>query len=287
MGNTLFNNIKTVMLLSVLSGMIVAAGYAFGGMNGVIIALVFTGVMNFVSFFFSDKIALASMGAQEVGPDHPLYKIVEPLAVRGNMPMPRVYLSPQMAPNAFATGRNPNNAAVCATEGLMQMLSRQEIAGVMAHELAHVKHRDILITTIAATIGGAISALGNMFMWSSMFGGNRDEEEGGSPLGAIGGLVLMILGPIAAGIIQMAISRQREYAADTEGARLAGDPMYLASALHKIHHAADRIPMDVNPAFNALMIAEPKNFAGRVANLFSTHPPLEKRMMNLIGREHL
>jgi heat shock protein HtpX len=286
MGNTFFNNIKTVMLLAMLSGLILVAGYAIGGTQGVIIALVFTGVMNFVSFFFSDKIALASMGAQEVGPDHPLYKIVEPLAARGGMPMPRVYVSPQMAPNAFATGRNPQNAAVCATEGLLQMLSRQEIAGVMGHELAHVRHRDILITTIAATIGGAISFLGNMFMWNSMFGGNRDEESD-SPLGAIGGILLMILGPIAAGVIQMAISRQREYAADTEGARLAGDPMYLASALQKIHHAADRIPMDVNPAFNALMIAEPKTLAGRMADLFSTHPPLEKRMMNLIGREYL
>ena len=288
MGNTVFNNIKTVMLLAVLSGLILVAGYAIGRGQGVGIALVFTAVMNFGSYFFSDKLALASMSAQEVGPDHPLYKIVEPLAARAGLPMPRVYVSPQMAPNAFATGRNPQHAAVCATEGLLQMLSRQEVAGVMGHELAHVRHRDILITTVAATIGGAISFMGNMYMWNSMFGGNRNnDDDGDSALGAIGGLLLMILGPIAAAVIQMAISRQREYAADTEGARFAGDPMYLASALQKIHDAADRIPMDVNPAFNALMIAEPRNLGSRIAGLFSTHPPLEKRMMNLIGRETL
>ena len=289
MGNTLWNNVKTVMLLSVLTGVVLAGGYAIGGQTGVVIALVVAAAMNFASFFFSDKIALASMQAQEVGPDHELYKIVEPMAQRAGLPMPRVYISPQPAPNAFATGRGPNHSAVCATEGLLQTLSRQEVAGVMAHELAHVKHRDILITTVAATIGGAISFLGNMFMFNSMFGGghHNEEEEGGSPLGAIGGLLLMILGPIAAGVIQMAISRQREYAADTEGARLSGDPMHLASALHKIHHMNDRIPMDVNPAFNALMIAEPRSISERMSNLFSTHPPLEKRMMNLIGRPHL
>lgn len=287
MGNTLFNNVKTVMLLAILSGLILTAGYAIGGQHGVIIALVFTGVMNFGSYFFSDKLALATMQAQEVGPDHVLYQIVEPLANRAGLPMPRVYVSPQMAPNAFATGRNPNHAAVCATAGLLQSLSRQEIAGVMGHELAHVKHRDILITTVAATIGGAISFLGNMMMWNAMMGGGRRNDRDESPFGAIGAILVMILGPIAAAIIQMAISRQREYAADTEGAHLAGDPMYLASALNKIHHLADRIPMDVNPAFNALMIAEPKTLGERMAGLFSTHPPLEKRMMNLIGREYL
>lgn len=280
------NNIKTVMLLAILSSLILLAGYALGGNRGVGFALAFAAIFNFVGYFFSAKIALASMHAQEVGPEHPLYKVVEQLAQRGNMPMPKVYVSPQAAPNAFATGRNPRNAAVCATEGLLQTLTRNEIAGVMGHELAHVKHRDILITTIAATIGAAISFMGEMFMWRSMFGGSRDDRDGDSnPLGIVGAILVMILGPIAAAMIQMAISRQREYAADTEGAQLAGDPMHLATALEKIHTMAHRVPMEVAPAFNALMIAEPNQGMGaRFAQLFSTHPPLEKRLMNLIGR---
>lgn len=280
MGGKFFNNVKTVMLLSALTGFILFIGYLLGGQGGVIIALVLAGVMNVFGYFFSDKIAIASMQAQEVGPDHELYKITAQLAQRAGMPMPRVYVSPHAAPNAFATGRNPNNAAVCATAGLMQMLDRNEIAGVMAHELAHIKHRDILIQTIAATIGGAINFLGYMFM----FGGSSSDEEGGGS-NPILGLLVMLLGPIAAAVIQMAISRQREYAADTEGGRIVGDPMHLATALEKIHTMANRIPMQTNPAFNAMMIAEPKNFAGGMANLFATHPRLEDRIKNLIGRE--
>lgn len=272
------NNIKTVLLLGILTGLILVCGQLIGGRQGLIIALVMAGVMNFVSFFFSAKIALAAMRAQEVGPEHPLYKITEELAMKANMPMPRVYVSPQAAPNAFATGRGPRNAAVCATQGLLQMLNRNEIAGVMAHELAHVKHRDILIQSIAITIGAAISYLGYMFMFT---GGRNEDGEGANP---IAGLLVLLLGPIAAGILQAAISRQREYAADTEGANICGDPMYLATALEKIHMAAHRIPMDTNPAFNAMMIAEPKNFMQSIGNLFATHPPLEKRLANLIGR---
>lgn len=286
-GSTVYNNIKTLFLLTLLTGLILMAGWALGGQQGVIIALIVAGMMNFFGYFFSDKIALASMQAQEVGPDHELYRIVQSMVQRSGMPMPKVYISPQAAPNAFATGRNPRNAAVCATAGLLQVLDRNEIAGVMGHELAHVKHRDILIQTVAATIGGAINFLGQMLMWNSMLGGHRghDDEEGGHPLQLIGGLLVMILGPIAALLIQMAISRQREYAADTEGAALAGNPMYLATALEKIHALAHRIPMEVNPAMNALMIAEPRNAVGEtLANLFTTHPPLEKRLMNLIGR---
>ena len=286
MGNTLFNNLKTAMLLSAMTALILTAGYAIGGQHGLVIALVFAGVSNFVSFFFSDRIALASMQAYEVGPEHELYRIVEPLAVKARIPMPKVYVSPQAAPNAFATGRSPTHAAVCATEGLLRSLSPREVAGVMAHELAHVLHRDILITTVAATVGGAIGFLGQMWMWQTMFGGNRRDDRGGG-IGGLGALVAMLLAPIAAGVIQMAISRQREYAADTEGAHLAGDPMTLATALTRIHALAQRIPMDVNPAFNALMIAEPKTMGDRLAGLFSTHPPLEKRLMNLIGRESL
>jgi heat shock protein HtpX len=197
------------------------------------------------------------------------------------MPMPRVYVAPTDAPNAFATGRNPKHSAVCATEGLLRVLNRNEVAGVMAHELAHVKHRDILISTVAATIGGAITTLAYIGMYFG--GGSSDDEEGGSH--PLAGLLLLILGPIAAGIIQMAISRSREYNADTEGARISGDPMYLASALEKLHLYSRQIPIETNPAYNSMFIVEPLNAIGSVRNLFATHPSLEQRLMNLIGRE--
>lgn len=276
-----YNNMKTAMLMGVMTALIMGAGYLVtGSPRGVFPALIIAAVMNFVAFFFSDKIAIMSMRAQEVGPEHDLYQIVAPLAQRAGLPMPRVYVSPAAAPNAFATGRNPGNAAVCATEGLLRMLDRNEIAGVMAHELAHVKHRDILIQSVAATIGAAISYLGYMFMFG---GGSRDREGGGgNPIGA---LLVLILGPLAAGLIQAAISRSREYNADSEGGEIAGDPMYLATALEKIHLAAKRIPLPVNPALNTMFIAEPLNPMQSIAGLFQTHPPLEKRLMNLIGRE--
>jgi heat shock protein HtpX len=276
-----YNNMKTFVLLSLLSVLILWIG-SFWGSSGVVVALVFAVVTNFVGYFFSDKIALMSMGAQEVGPEHPLYQVVAPLAQRAGLPMPRVYVSPQMAPNAFATGRSPKNAAVCATQGLLEMLDRNEVAGVMAHELAHVKHRDILIQSVAATIAAAISSLAYMGMFFG--GGSRDDREGSSnPLVA---LAVLLLGPLAAGLIQAAISRSREFNADAEGAAIAGSPMYLATALEKIHAASGQIPLDVNPAFNSLFIAEPLSAMGRgVTNLFATHPPLEKRLMNLIGRE--
>ena len=278
MTSKLYNNMKTALFLGLLTGLILAAGALLGGRTGVVIALVFAAVTNFVGYFFSDKIALRSMGAQEVGPDHWLHQMVARMAHRADLPMPRVYVSPQMAPNAFATGRNPQNAAVCATEGLLQMLDRDEVAAVMGHELAHVKHRDILIQTVAATIGGAISALGYMFMFS---GGSSDDEDGGSPLA---GLLVLILGPFAAGLIQAAISRSREYNADLEGAAIASDRVALATALEKIHAYAHQIPMQVNPAYNSMFIAEPRNVMQRMANLFSTHPPMEERIQNLIGR---
>jgi heat shock protein HtpX len=280
---TFANNIKTVLLLGALTAFILVAGQMLGGTQGLTIALVFSAVMNFGMYFFSDRIALAAMQAQQVGPDHWLYQLVDRLSQRAGLPTPRVYISPQAAPNAFATGRNPKHGAVCATEGILRVLDRNELAGVMAHEIAHLKHRDTLIQTVAVTLGAVISYLGYMFMF---LGPSRDEEGESHPLAAVGGLLVLILGPIAAGLIQAAISRQREYAADTEGAAICGDPMYLASALEKIHAYAHQVPMTTSPAFNALMIAEPKNnFAGGIANLFSTHPPLEKRLHNLIGRE--
>jgi heat shock protein HtpX len=280
MMNKFYNNVKTALLLGGLTGLILVAGHLIGGQTGVVIALVIAAVMNFVSFFFSDKIALASMRAHEVGPDHELYQITAQLAQRANLPMPRVYVSPEQAPNAFATGRSPKHAAVCATDGLLQVLSRDEVAGVMAHELAHVKHRDILIQSVATTIGAAISMLGYMFMFGG--GGSSDDEDAPHPLA---GLLILLLGPIAAGLIQAAISRSREFNADTVGGEIAGNPMALASALEKIHLYANRVPMNVNPAFNSLFIAEPRNLMGKVANLFATHPPLEQRLQNLIGRE--
>jgi heat shock protein HtpX len=278
MMTTFYNNVKTVVLMAALTGLILFVA-SFFGQSAMFIALIMAAVMNFVAYFFSDKIALMSMQAYEVGPHSELYQIVEPLAARAGLPMPRVYVSPHSAPNAFATGRNPRNAAVCATQGLMQMLSRDEIAGVMAHELAHVKHRDILIQSVAVTLGAAISYLGYMFM----FGGGRDEDgEGVNPLA---GLLTLFLAPIAAFLIQAAISRSREYNADKVGGEICGNAMSLATALEKIHIGSQRIPMDTNPAFNSLFIAEPFSPMRSMANLFSTHPPLEDRLRNLIGRE--
>jgi heat shock protein HtpX len=280
MNSKFYNNFKTAALLGLLTGLILLAGQLIAGQQGLIVALVIAAGMNFAGYFFSDKIALASARAEEVGPDHELHQIVQGLAQRAGLPMPRVYVSPEMAPNAFATGRNPRNAAVCATQGLLQMLDHNEIAGVMSHELSHVLHRDILIQSVAATIGGAISVLGYMFMWGGVGRSNSDEGEGG----ALAGLLLLLLGPLAAGLIQAAISRSREFNADKSGAELCGNPMWLATALEKIHFANQRIPMHVNPAFNSMYIAEPSNAMASIAEMFQTHPPLEARLMNLIGR---
>jgi heat shock protein HtpX len=279
MVNQFYNNVKTALLLGLLTALILLIG-SFWGQQGIVMALIFAAVMNFGSYFFSDKIALATMRAEEVGPEHELYGIVEELTQRAGLPMPRVYVSPAMAPNAFATGRNPHHAAVCVTAGLLQILDRNEIMGVVGHELTHVRNRDILTQTVAATIGGAISMLGYMFMW----GGSRSRDGEGNVLA---GLAVLIVGPIAAGLIQSAISRSREFNADSGGAQLCGNPMYLASALVKIESAARRMPLPVNPAFNALFITEPLNAMQTMATLFATHPPLEKRLINLIGRATL
>jgi heat shock protein HtpX len=276
-----YNNVKTLLLLSVLTVLIVWIGGLIDGNGGMLIALIIAAVMNFGSYFYSDKIALMTMHATEVGPEHPLFRIVAKLIERAGLPMPRVYVSPIQAPNAFATGRNPRHAAVCATEGLLQMLTEDQIAGVMSHELAHVKHRDILITTIAATIAGAITVLARMSMWFGM-GNNRNRNSN-----ILEFVAVLIFGPIAAFLIQAAISRSREFNADSGGAEICGHPEWLASALQTLETANQRIPTNVNPAFNAMFISEPRNVMSSLAGLFRTHPPLEARLRNLIGRDHV
>ncbi len=270
------NVMKTVMLMLLLTMLLVFGGAAIGGQSGMTYALLMAGVMNFVSYFFSDKIVLKMYRAKQVTESEApvLYRIVRTLSQKAGMPMPKVYIIPDDSPNAFATGRNPNHAAVAATEGIMRILSEEELAGVMAHELAHVKHRDILIGTIAATMAGAISYLGHMAMF---FGGRGDDDEGGSP---VAGIAMMILAPIAAMLIQMAISRSREYAADAGGAQLNGNPMALANALRKLDAGVHAIPMDATPATSHMMIVNPLT-GGSFMRLFSTHPPIEERIARL------
>jgi heat shock protein HtpX len=276
------NNMKTVMLLAALMAIFVVAGNAIGGKSGMIFALFLGGGMNIVAYFFSDKIALLTMGAKPLpetqAPE--IHHIVSQLAQRAGIPKPRVYLAPTEVPNAFATGRNPQNAVVCLTSGIMKILNRDELAAVIGHELAHVKHYDVLISTIAATIAGAISALGYMLYFIPI-GGSSDDDNG-NPLAAI---AMIILAPIAAALIQMAISRKREYNADNYGAELMGDPMHLATALEKLHSGNARMPMNLaNPAQASLFIMKPAMTHQSLATLFSTHPPVEKRIQALIGR---
>ncbi|MDI6743939.1 MAG: zinc metalloprotease HtpX [Thermodesulfovibrionales bacterium] len=273
------NNIKTLFLLVALTLILVWAGGAFGGKQGMTIALIFALGMNLFAYWFSDKLVLRMYGAQEVteaeAPE--LYGIVRRLSQKAQMPMPKVYMIEGDQPNAFATGRNPKHAAVAVTTGIMRILSRDELTGVIGHELAHIRHRDILISTIAATIAGAISYLAQMAQWAAIFGGRSDDEEGSSPVAAF---VMMIVGPIAALIIQMAISRSREYSADEGGARLAGNPRYLSSALRKLHMASQQIPMHASPATSHMFIVNPLS-GGGLLKLFSTHPPMEERVARL------
>jgi heat shock protein HtpX len=279
------NNIKTLFLLVTLTLVLVWAGGALGGKQGMTIALIFALGMNFISYWFSDKIVLRMYRAKQVteaeAPD--LYSIVRSLVQKAGMPMPKVYMMDQEQPNAFATGRNPNHAAVAVTTGIMRILTREELQGVIGHELSHIKNRDILISTIAATIAGAISYLAQMAQWAMIFGGHRgDDDEGGSPIAAF---VMMIVGPIAAMIIQMAISRSREYAADSGGAEIAGNPRYLAGALRKLHMASQKIPMHANPATSHMFIVNPFS-GGGIIKLFSTHPPIEERIARLESMSH-
>ena len=273
------NGLKTALLLGLLSGMLLLIGDLLGGQNGIVIAFIFAALMNLGSYWFSDKIVLRMYRAQQVGPEHPLYRMTERLAQRGGLPMPKVYIIPDPSPNAFATGRNPNHAAVAATQGIMQVLTEPELEGVIAHELAHVKHRDILISSVAATIAAAIMMVARMAMYAGMFGGGRDDREGGSnPIALI---AMIFLAPLAAGLIQAAISRSREFAADAGGASIAGTPYGLADALRKIDAASKRVPMDANPATAHMFIVKP--FSGQgLMSLFSTHPPTEARIRALL-----
>ena len=276
------NALKTTLLLGLLTCLLVVAGAAIGGRSGMTVALLMAGVMNFVSYWFSDKIVLAMYGAKEVSEtDYPdFYGIVRQLAIQGGIPMPKVYLMESDTPNAFATGRNPEHAAVAATTGILRILSREELLGVMAHELSHVKNRDILISSIAATIAGAVTYLAHMAQWAAMFGGGRDSDDEGGGGGLFGVILMAVLAPLAAMLIQMAISRSREYEADRSGAEISGNPLYLAAALRKLELANQQIPMNANPATAHMFIVNPLSAGGMMA-LFSTHPPLEERIRRL------
>lgn len=277
------NNLKTAVLLGLMGGLFVAVGYALGGGSGAAMALAFAVIFNFAMFFFSDKVALAAARAKPIEEQEmpEVYSMVRNLAQRENMPMPRVYFIESMQPNAFATGRSPKHSAVAVTRGILQMMNQSELEGVLAHELAHVRNRDILIATVAATIGAALSFLARMYFWGGM--GRRRDNNG---VNVIIGLAAMILAPLAAAVIQMAISRSREFQADRSGVESTGSPMALASALAKLEQGS-RVPMNVDPAVSQLFIADPlKAFGGRgrgggFAKMFSTHPPIAERIDRL------
>jgi len=279
------NYIKTALLLGVLTGLILVVGQALGGRQGMLVALAIAAVMNFVSYWFSDKIVLAMYRGREVTPAEAprFHAIVDGLVARAGLPKPKLYVLPGDSPNAFATGRNPKHAAVAATEGILKLMSDEEIQGVIAHELAHVKNRDILISSVAATIAGAVTFLANMAKWGAMFGGyggRSDREDGGNVFTL---LLTAILAPIAAVIVQMAISRSREFAADATGAQIAGQPYGLARALEKLDAYSKRLPMPATQATAHMFIVAP--FTGRsFLTLFSTHPPIEERIRRLLGR---
>jgi heat shock protein HtpX len=273
------NRLKTVMLLAALTALFLFIGRAIGGQNGLIIALFLAGVMNFAAYWWSDRIVLRMYRAQEIGPEQApeLFAIVSGLAARAQMPMPKVYIIPEESPNAFATGRNPQHAAVAVTQGILRLLTREELAGVLAHELGHVRNRDTLIMTVAATLAGALSHLATMAVWGTFFSRSDDDEEGGG----FGGLLAIIVAPIAAAMIQMAISRSREFLADEQGARLSGNPLALASALRKIDEWSKRIHIHSGtPATAHMFIINPFS-GGGVTALFSTHPATEERIRRL------
>lgn len=275
--------IRTVILLGVLTGLLMAIGGVIGGQTGMLIALIIAGFMNFMSYWFSDKIVLSMYGAREISYEEApwLHEIVAELAQKANMPKPPIYLVPMEQPNAFATGRGPGHAAVAVTRGILEILDPEELKGVLAHELAHIKNRDVLVATIAATIAGAIGFLANMAQWALFFGGlNNDEEEEGGIAGTIGAILMIIIVPIIATIIQLAISRSREYLADETGAKICGCPVALARALKKIEEYVMQVPANVNPGTAHLFIENPLKGEG-LLELLSTHPPTEKRIQRL------
>ncbi len=277
------SRMKTAMLLATLTALLLWAGQALGGETGLVMALVFAGLMNFGAYWWSDKIVLRMYRAQEVTPAQApgLHGLVRELTVRAGLPMPKVYVIPEDAPNAFATGRNPQHAAVAVTEGLLRMLDRDELAGVLAHELGHVKNRDTLVMTVAATIAGAVSMLASIAHWGMIFGGGRSSDDGEEGAHPAAGLLGIILAPIAAMLIQMAISRSREFIADDTGARVSGNPLALANALLKIDAWSRRMPMTAgSPATAHLFIINPLT-GGGLLRLFSTHPSTEQRVERL------
>lgn len=273
------NGFKTTILLTAMTLLLILAGEYLGGSNGAVIAFVIAAATNFLSYFFSDKIALAMYGARPVTREElpRAYEVVERLAAKANIPMPKIFVIPTDSPNAFATGRNPNHASVAVTHGILQLLNDEELEGVLAHELGHVRNRDILTSSIAATLAGAITILARMAFWFGMGGGDRREREGG-------GIVMMLLAPFAAMLIQLWVSRTREYEADASGAHLTGNPYALASALEKISAASRQVPLIASPSSAHLFIVQPLVGGDMLANLFSTHPPIKKRIERLIGR---
>ena len=272
--------LKTTFLLTLLTLLLLALGQAFGGQRGLTIALIFAVIMNGGAYFFSDKIALASSGAQPISPEQSprLYQVMERLCAKANLPMPKLYMIPQAAPNAFATGRNPSHASVAVTQGLMELMDDEELEGVIAHELSHVRNYDILTSSIAATIAGAITWVAEMGRWGMIFGGwggGRDDEREG---GGISAILMLFLAPVAALLLQLGISRQREYQADASGAKMVGHPYGLIRALEKLGAYNKRIPMDISPSTSALCIVAPLTAGQVISGLFSTHPPLEERI---------
>jgi len=279
------NHVKTAFFMCLLTILLVLAGNILGGRQGLYIAFIFALLMNIGSYWFSDKIVLRIYKAQEVTRSQApmLYEVVESLSRSAGLPMPKVYIIPQNSPNAFATGRNPKHAAVAVTSGILQILDRNELAGVLSHELAHVKHRDILISTIASVMAGAITMLASMARWAALFGGfGNNRREGGSFLPY---LVMMILAPIAALLVQMGISRSREYLADKDGAKISGNPLWLANALRKLQQGTQVSPMQASPATAHMFIVNPLR-GGGIQSLFSTHPPINERIARLEEMAH-